>query len=160
MKQFLVTIFIMIWIPTILKCSYLTNSFNSFKFKINLVPPPGFLTIKIGETNSVDWWVVSVIICIYIIFSKITWISTFSSGEKLGFFAVCFIRISFSNSIVSPLTICDINLSDVSFCHFWILGNQRFVIRQKPSLFLLISFRFTLETLSNYNKLLLSKCFT
>ena len=35
------------------------------------------------------------------------------------------------------------------------LGNQRFVIQQKPCLFLLISFRFTLETLSNYNKLLL-----
>ena len=38
------------------------------------------------------------------------------------------------------------------------LGNQRFVIRQKPCLLLLISFRFTLETSSNYNKLLLSKC--
>ena len=35
------------------------------------------------------------------------------------------------------------------------LGSQRFVIRQKQCLFLLISFRFTLETLSNYNKLLL-----
>ena len=38
------------------------------------------------------------------------------------------------------------------------LGNQRFVIRQKPCFLLLISFRFTLEASSNYNKLLLSKC--
>ena len=39
------------------------------------------------------------------------------------------------------------------------LGNQRFVIRLKPCLLLLlISFRFTLEKSSNYNKLLLSKC--
>ena len=39
-------------------------------------------------------------------------------------------------------------------------NKQRFVIRQNPSLFSLISFRFTLETSSNYNKLLLSKSFT
>ena len=38
--------------------------------------------------------------------------------------------------------------------------SQRFVIRQKPCLFLLISFRFSLEITSNYNKLLLSKDFT
>ena len=41
-----------------------------------------------------------------------------------------------------------------------VFTNQRFVIRQNPSLFSLISFRFTLETSSNYNKLFLSKCFT
>ena len=59
MKQFLVTMFIMVLIPSILKCSYLTNSFNSFKFKINLAPPSGFLTIEIRETNFVDSRVVS-----------------------------------------------------------------------------------------------------
>ena len=119
MKQFLVTMFIMVLIPSILKYSYLTNPFNSFKFKINLVPPLGFLTTNNGETNSVVSLVVSLIICLCNI-SKVTWISISSSGERLGFYALCFMGISFSNSMVSPLTICNINLSDVSFCHSWI----------------------------------------
>ena len=118
MKQFLVTICIMALIPSILKCSYLTNSLKSFKFEINRVPSAGFLFIDIGETNSVDSWVVSLIIYLCNISSKITWISTSSSsGEKLGFFVLCVMGVSFSNSIVSHLTICKINLSDVSFCH-------------------------------------------
>ena len=118
MKQFFVTMCKMALIPSILKCSYLTNSLKSFKFEINLVPSAGFLFINIGETNSVDSWVVFLIIYLCNISSKITWISTSSSsGEKLGFFALCVMGVSFSNSIVSPLTICNINLSDVSFCH-------------------------------------------
>ena len=63
---------------------------------------------------------VSLIIRLCNISSKITWISTLSSGEKRGLFALCFVGMSFSNSILSPLTICNINLSDVSFCHSWI----------------------------------------
>ena len=85
MKQFLVTMFIMILMSSILKCSYLTNSLNSFKFKINLVPSTGFLTINIGETNSVVSWVVSLVLCLYNVSYKISWISISSSGEKLGF---------------------------------------------------------------------------
>ena len=45
--------------------------------------------------------------------------------------------------------------NDLPFLTERMKGNQRFVIRQKPCLFLLISFRFTLEISSNYNKLLL-----
>ena len=85
MKQFLVTIFAMILILSILKCPYLTNLFNSFKFEINHVPPPAFLTVKIGERNSVDSWVISLIILLRNISSKITWISTSFSRDKLGF---------------------------------------------------------------------------
>ena len=100
MKQFLVTMFIMVLIPSILKYSYLTNSFNSFKFKINLVPPSGFLTINIGETNSVASRVVSLIICLCKISSKVTWIPNSSSGEKLGIFALFYGNIIFKfNSI-------------------------------------------------------------
>ena len=100
MKQFLVIMFIMVLIPSILKCSYLTNSFKSFKFKIYLVPPSINLVL---------------IIYLWNISSKLTCISTSSSGEKLGLFALCFIGIPFSKSVVSPLIICNINLSDASF---------------------------------------------
>ena len=63
---------------------------------------------------------VSLIICLCNISFQTTWIATSSSGEKLGLFALCFMGISFSNSISSPLTICNMNLSDVSFSHSWI----------------------------------------
>ena len=112
-------------------CDHVYNGFNAIHFKMFIYykfiqlfqvqnyycPTIRLFIYKYWRNKFCSFMSGFLIICLCNISSKITWISISSSGEKLGSFALCFMEISFSNSIVSPLTICNINLSDVSFCH-------------------------------------------
>ena len=127
----------------ILKCLNSIYSLSCLRFRINRVPPSDFLVIKMGETYSIDSWHTSLITPFFRSFFTSSSTKFSSSDVNDALKAKCFEGGWDWNSMVSPLTIFSICLSDVSFFH-----SDRYLEILPPSKPLTLSFRNNSCTLS------------